>query len=132
MDLQLGKTELLLQENRPLGLVNGRGVTVRCLAGTVWLTVEGEAGDCFLAPGQAHRLESDGLALIEPMGTQATIRLEPAPPGILARLARQLSRRPPPAADQAVAAVAGAVRTDSPLRASRLTCMTCSRDTFGR
>lgn len=76
MRLNLENTELLLQENQPLKLIKGKGAVVRCLTGTAWLTVAGEATDCVLEPGQEHRLESDGLALIEPMGKQASIRLQ--------------------------------------------------------
>lgn len=78
MRLQLKNTELLLHENHPLGLVNGRGITIRCVTGKAWLTVEGEAADYFLAPDQAHRLESNGLALVESLSPQATVRLEVA------------------------------------------------------
>lgn len=84
MDLELENAQLRLQENRPLRLANGRGVTICCLDGIAWLTVEGEAGDCFLAPGQKHRLASDGVALIEGMRGTATIRLEPAGPRLIA------------------------------------------------
>lgn len=76
MRLNLENTELLLQENQPLRLINGKGAVVRCLAGTAWLTVAGDATDCVLEPGQERQLENDGLALIEPMGKQATIRLQ--------------------------------------------------------
>ncbi|MBS1189069.1 MAG: hypothetical protein H6R10_861 [Rhodocyclaceae bacterium] len=103
MRLQLENTELLLREDRPLGLVQGKGCTIRCLAGIAWLTVAGEAEDRFLSAGQDHRLESDGLALIESLGQQATIRLEPAASGfhppftrLISRLAGQLDTIPLP------------------------------------
>lgn len=76
MHLDLENTELLLRENKPLRLINGKGAVVRCLAGTAWLTVVGDAKDCILEPGQGRRLENNGLALIESMGKQATVRLE--------------------------------------------------------
>lgn len=76
MRLNLENTELLLKENQPLRLINGKGAVVRCLTGSAWLTVAGDATDCVLEPGQERRLENDGLALIEPMGKQATIRLQ--------------------------------------------------------
>ena len=76
MRLNLENTKLLLQENQPLRLINGKGAVIRCLSGTAWMTVAGEATDCVLEPGQERRLENDGLALIEPMGKQATICLQ--------------------------------------------------------
>lgn len=97
MRLNLENTELLLQENQPLGLINGKGAVVRCLAGTAWLTVAGEATDCVLEPGQERRLDNDGLALIEPMGKQATIRLqlvESSLAGAIDRLVKRLAWPP--------------------------------------
>lgn len=88
MRLQPENTELLLHENRPLRVINGRGVTIRCLNGIAWLTVAGEADDCFLTAGQEHRLGSDGLALVEAIGSQATIRLEPIQPGFRRHFSR--------------------------------------------
>jgi len=52
MDLDLYKSELCLTDNAPIRLLSARGVRITCTAGLVWLTVEGEAGDIFLAPGQ--------------------------------------------------------------------------------
>lgn len=77
MRLQLENAELVLRENRPLRLSDAKGTTIRCTSGIAWLTVAGEAEDCFLAAGQHRRLASDGLALVEAVG-QARIRLEPA------------------------------------------------------
>lgn len=90
MRLHLENTELNLQENSPLGLVNGKGAIIRCIHGTAWLTVEGEAGDIFLSAGQSHQLKSNGLALVEGVG-QATVRLEAAECGVLAALLQRLS-----------------------------------------
>ncbi|MGE5492028.1 MAG: DUF2917 domain-containing protein [Actinomycetota bacterium] len=66
-------------ENQPLRFVNGNGVTVRSLEGIAWLTVEGEAGDCFLAPGEEYRIVGSGLVLIEGIKGTATICLKAAP-----------------------------------------------------
>ncbi|HZX33065.1 MAG TPA: DUF2917 domain-containing protein [Rhodocyclaceae bacterium] len=78
MELELERTQFRLPENQPLRVLNGNGVIVRCLEGIAWLTVEGEAGDCFLGPGEEHRITSKGLALIEGIKGSATIRLEVA------------------------------------------------------
>jgi hypothetical protein len=79
MELELGRIQFRLPENQPLRVLNGRGVTVRCLEGIAWLTVEGEAGDRFLGPGEEYRITGKGLALIEGIKGTATIRLEAAP-----------------------------------------------------
>ncbi|MBK7563405.1 MAG: DUF2917 domain-containing protein [Propionivibrio sp.] len=40
-------SELCLAHNAPVRLMSARGVRIICTAGSVWLTVEGEAGDVF-------------------------------------------------------------------------------------
>jgi hypothetical protein len=69
MDLDLYKSELCLTDNAPIRLLSARGVRITCTAGLVWLTVEGEAGDIFLAPGQSHLVRGRGLGLLEAIGS---------------------------------------------------------------
>lgn len=99
MRIELGAGELCLADNHPLSLRGARGLRVRCTAGTVWLTVEGEAGDIFLHPGQSHCIASNGLALVESID-HGRIRLERPRP--LARLLAALRR---PAAHWPVATI---------------------------
>ena len=69
MDLDLYKSELCLTDNAPIRLLSARGVRITCTAGLVWLTIEGEAGDIFLAPGQSHLVRGRGLGLLEAIGS---------------------------------------------------------------
>ena len=69
MDLDLYKSELCLTDNAPIRLLSARGVRITCTAGLVWLTVEGEAGDVFLTPGQSHLVRGRGLGLLEAIGS---------------------------------------------------------------
>ncbi|MBN8449273.1 MAG: DUF2917 domain-containing protein [Candidatus Accumulibacter sp.] len=69
MDLDLYKSELCLTDNAPIRLLSARGVRITCTAGLVWLTIEGEAGDVFLAPGQSHLVRGRGLGLLEGIGS---------------------------------------------------------------
>lgn len=85
MQLDLQDCELCLAENAPVRISRAQGLTVRCTAGRVWITVTGEGADVFLAAGEAHRIGSNGLALIEAIGS-GRVRLERAdeyscPPG---------------------------------------------------
>lgn len=89
MQIDLGSGELCLADNQPLSLRQARGVRVVCMAGTLWLTVDGEAGDVFLRPGQSHRIASNGLTLVESIGA-GRMRLERSPR--LAGLRRHLAR----------------------------------------
>lgn len=89
MKIDLGSGELCLADNHPLSLHDARGLRIVCMAGTIWLTVDGEAGDVFLHPGESHCIVSNGLALIESIGS-GRIRLER--PQRLAGLRQQLAR----------------------------------------
>lgn len=78
MRVDLQDCELCLADNAPLRLNGARGLWVCCTAGRVWLTVDGEAGDIILHAGQSHRIQSNGLALLEAIGS-GRVRLRPAP-----------------------------------------------------
>lgn len=71
-------SELCLIHNAPVRLMSARGVRVTCTAGRVWLTVEGEAGDVFLAAGESHLVRGRGLALLEAIGS-GRVRFQKAP-----------------------------------------------------
>jgi hypothetical protein len=69
--------DLFLQHNRPLRIdAMGTAVLVKCLAGTVWLTSSGRAGDVFLKAGESFTLDGSGLTLIEGLG-DARVVLQP-------------------------------------------------------
>ena len=59
-------SELCLAHNAPVRLMSARGVRVICTAGRIWLTVEGEAGDVFLAAGESHLIRGRGQAVPQP------------------------------------------------------------------
>jgi len=69
MDLDLNDSELCLAHNTPVRLRRAKGVRVTCTQGLLWLTVEGEAGDIVLAPGDSYLIRSCGLGLLEAVGT---------------------------------------------------------------
>ena len=77
MDFDLYNSELCLAHHAPIRLMSARGVRIVCTAGRVWLTVEGEAGDFFLAAGESHLVRGRGLALLEAIGC-GRVRFEPA------------------------------------------------------
>lgn len=67
--------EILVRENQPLHLRHA--TTIRCTAGTVWITCVGEKRDFFLSTGQSLHNRGNGLTLIEGIG-EGWIRLESA------------------------------------------------------
>jgi hypothetical protein len=72
--MELPWTSILQQRAVPCGKHtnptdrSAKGVRVICTAGRLWLTVEGEAGDILLAPGDSHLIRGRGLALLEAIG----------------------------------------------------------------
>jgi hypothetical protein len=81
MRLSLQQQVIQLVENQPLAFRGARGVDIECTAGRVWLTVDGQPGDFFLARGERLRIASDGLALVEglPAGAVRLLRQTPWP-----------------------------------------------------
>lgn len=75
MKLDPCNSQICLTANRPLRLLSARGARITCTAGIAWLTVAGEAGDILLAAGESHLVRSNGLALVEAIGT-ARVQLE--------------------------------------------------------
>ena len=68
MKIDFRSSELCLTNKQPMRLEEACGLRVACTAGVIWITVNGEADDTFLRPGQSHTISCDGLALIESIG----------------------------------------------------------------
>jgi hypothetical protein len=65
-----------LRAREVLDIRNGQGLAVRCLAGALWITQDGDTDDVVLKAGQCFVLDRPGLALVSaPVGT-ATVMLE--------------------------------------------------------
>ncbi|HCZ17852.1 MAG TPA: hypothetical protein DHV85_25420 [Candidatus Accumulibacter sp.] len=95
MDFDLFNSEFCLAHNAPVRLTSASGVRIICTAGLVWLTVEGEAGDIFLAPGDSHHVRGRGLALLEAIGSGRVRFQKAASPSrslLLPRLLEPLQR----------------------------------------
>lgn len=74
---------MLLRILRPdhLRLRGARGMSLRVVAGTVWITEDGWAKDSFVAAGTDYRVRGDGMVLVSPEGGPggaAEIALVPA------------------------------------------------------
>jgi len=63
--------ECLLRGNRPLRLARARGRRIRCTAGCAWITAPGMVDDVFLRDGEDWRIDTDGLVLVEAIGSAA-------------------------------------------------------------
>lgn len=82
---------------RPVGWRAGPDQSIVVREGRVWLTVEGEARDVWLAPGDHHALPEGGMVWLsgEAPGARFTLA-QPARPQPLRRLLAQWRRRARP------------------------------------
>jgi hypothetical protein len=67
---------LTLEHNRPVRIAGS--TRIECVAGRVWLTQTGVAGDVFLWTGDSYTLDWPDMALVEALG-EARIILHVAP-----------------------------------------------------
>lgn len=72
--------EISLQPGHPIRLNDAAGTRVRCLRGTIWITVANEPDDVFLDSGQSYLISRNGLSLVERIGN-SSIQLESPRPG---------------------------------------------------
>ncbi|QBK03891.1 DUF2917 domain-containing protein [Hylemonella gracilis] len=75
MWLSLGQGRLQLDGDTPVAFRRARGCWIECTQGRLWITVTGQPGDIFLAPGERVRIVSNGLALVSgfPSGTVSLV-----------------------------------------------------------
>ncbi|MBT9522279.1 MAG: DUF2917 domain-containing protein [Dechloromonas sp.] len=86
--------EICLQPGHPVRLNDAAGTRVRCLRGTIWITVANEPDDVFLGSGQSYLISRNGLSLVERIGN-SSIQLERRQGGgWLTGLIRRLTKRP--------------------------------------
>lgn len=62
-----------------LRLTHAAGTRITLLGGRVWITESGRTDDVFLSAGESHRVEGDGVVVIEAMA----LRQAPAEPARL-------------------------------------------------
>lgn len=61
--------EVVLRPDRPLRLAGAHGRRLVCTAGCAWITAPGMIDDLFLRRGDAWEVASDGLVLVEAVGS---------------------------------------------------------------
>ncbi|MBS1130212.1 MAG: hypothetical protein H6R16_1214 [Proteobacteria bacterium] len=65
MKIDLVSSELYLTNSDPIRLSRARGVRIRCVGGTIWITTPDRLADIFLELGESHLIDSQGLVLVE-------------------------------------------------------------------
>ena len=73
MTLQLKKGAVRLGPNQTLKVVDGKGSTVSAIEGSVWITEENQVKDIVLEQGGCYRLRHGGLAIVNPLGGEASV-----------------------------------------------------------
>lgn len=64
MQIELTQANIALEAHHAMSMMDAIGVQVECRTGQVWLTMDGDSRDIFLAPGDAHSIKRNGLTLI--------------------------------------------------------------------
>jgi hypothetical protein len=59
---------LHLRDRQHVNMQDASGWTVKALAGSVWITQEGDNRDIALNPGESFTVERDGSTLVSPFG----------------------------------------------------------------
>jgi len=67
-----------LRTREVLNIRHGRGLAVRCLAGALWITQDGDTDDVVLEAGECFVLDRAGLALVSAPLAPATVLVEKA------------------------------------------------------
>ena len=70
-----------LRAREVLDVRNGQGLAVRCLAGALWITQDGDTDDVVLEAGECFVLDRRGLALVSAPVGAATVVVEKASRG---------------------------------------------------
>ena len=92
MHLDLHQALVPLTSPVPLRLQSARGTRVRSLAGTLWVTVDGDDTDHVLARGESWVIDSDAPVLVAPLQGTATVGLSDQPEPAQRPPVRQLGR----------------------------------------
>lgn len=85
--------EIILRQGQPIRLNDAAGTRVRCLHGTIWITVASEPDDVFLKAGQSYLIPRNGLSLVERIGNSSVQLEKIGPDGWFNGLIRRLKNR---------------------------------------
>jgi hypothetical protein len=94
--IQAGSGAIRLRGDQHIHAHHGRGWVVRALAGTLWITQDGDLRDVVLEAGQSFALDRDGPALLAPIG-ETEISIERRPPRPKTRLKTRVKTHLAPA-----------------------------------
>lgn len=76
MLFDLVRARLDLCRNQLVRLTDARGTRVDCVAGSVWITVDGELRDVVLSPGGSFVVDSRAPVLVHAVDDATTVALQ--------------------------------------------------------
>lgn len=65
MNIALNGSPLVLHRLQRLGLVDAAGTVAKVVSGRLWITLENDRRDIFLAAGDSWTIDRDGLTLVQ-------------------------------------------------------------------
>jgi len=79
-DLLIGASDLRMRLRKGfiLKLKGARGASLDSVSGTAWITVERQARDIVILPGDSFIVPSDRLVLVDPLSSAVTLDLKGA------------------------------------------------------
>lgn len=75
MTLELQSGALRLRRGQVLNVRDGAGSTLCAREGSLWITEENDRRDVVLEAGGCYRLRKSGLAIVHPLGDEASVTL---------------------------------------------------------
>lgn len=65
-----------LTRRQDIELVDGRGISITCISGSIWITQHRDNADIVLGPGDSFVLDRPGLAIVHALAA-STVRISP-------------------------------------------------------
>lgn len=78
MNSQLQCRSLRLERRRFLEVVDGEGISITCISGSIWLTQHKQALDVVLTPGRSFVLDCKGKAVVQALEASTVVLSRPA------------------------------------------------------
>ncbi|HZQ60133.1 MAG TPA: DUF2917 domain-containing protein [Casimicrobiaceae bacterium] len=92
MNIVMNGPALRLRRRQRLKLIDAAGAVARVVSGRVWITLENDRRDIFLARGDTWTIDRDGLTLVQAEPRATLVLVDSPRPRLLTRLRAMLGR----------------------------------------
>jgi hypothetical protein len=79
MNIVMNGPALMLDQWQRLALTDATGAVAEVKSGSLWITMEDDSRDIFLRPGDAWRIDRDGLTLVQAEEPSTVVLTEAIP-----------------------------------------------------